>query len=59
MKGLLALLAKPRADDEGAEGEDSGDGFHESAMQAYEALKSDDSEGFVDALKACIEMGAD
>lgn len=70
MKGLMELLAKsdsekPKTDaglppDSDGDADDiSSDGsFEESAAQAMEAVKSGDSEGFAEALRACIEMSA-
>lgn len=70
MKGLMDLLSKsdkdaPTSDSPsfGLDGDSeaapaSAESFEASASAAMDAMKSGDSEGFAEALRACIEMSA-
>lgn len=57
MKGLAILLGKgkPAADEEEGEGGDGGGDEDQFLGEAHDALKDDDKEGFVRAMKGAIE----
>lgn len=68
MKGLLALIGKPKASGDEPDADDmpmgdSGGGLERDyAREAFSALKDDDEEGFVSAflgaVKACVKKSS-